>query len=184
MDRPEELVLDGGSYFALAGNSAVIGLAFLAFVCGIVLVFYGAILADLVLPIASLSAIWFAWVAINLIVGLIHIFGDRRAINRLFEGEIWGHWQLRAPEWQGVVEAEYQIMCPEEGLGAYVGAVYSSILGLAFAAILVAVGEFAIKGPPAMPAIWSFAVVVFLGFRSFVQFHAFTVRLLLRALRL
>jgi hypothetical protein len=164
IDSPEELVLNDGSYFALARNSTAIGLALLAFVCGIVLVLYDATLTDLVLPVASLSAFWIVWVAINLTIGLIYRSNDRRAIQRLFHSEIWELWQFHAPKWQGIVDAEYQSMRPEQGPGAYKGVVYSSIFGLVFAVSLVLVGKFAIKSPQAMPVIWISAITLFLVF--------------------
>ena len=164
MDRPEELVLYDGVYFTRARGDALGGLTFMAFVIGIVLVMSDATLADLVLPIASLGVFWFVWVAFHGLIAWYHRSSDKRAIIRLFEGEIWAHWQFRAPEWQGIVDAEYQSTCPEEGLGAYMGAVYSSIFGLVIAAILVAVGKFAIKEPQAMPVIWISALAVFLLF--------------------
>jgi apolipoprotein N-acyltransferase len=164
MDRPEVLVLYDGAYFTRARGDALGGLIFMAFVIGIVLAMSDATLGDLALPIASLGVFWFVWVAFHGLIAWHHRSSDRRAIVRLFEGEIWAHWKFHAPEWQGIVDAEYQSSCPEKGLGAYVGAVYSSIFGLVIATILVAVGKFFIKEPEIMPVIWISALAVFLLF--------------------
>ena len=164
MDKPEKLVLNGEEYFSLGRNGALVGIVILLFVVGIALTQTEATLADLVLPMASISAIWFFWLGINIVIGLVHRFGTKREINRLFENEIWGQWQFRSDEWQSLVEAEYQSMFPEGGASAYVGAIYSSIAGLVIAGILVAVGKFAIKDVQAMPVILIVAVAVFLLF--------------------
>jgi hypothetical protein len=162
MKKPETLILSDGEYFVQAGTSAAIGFAILAFVLGIAVVFLDAPLADLVLPLAALSSFWIAWLGINLIIGFIHRSNDRRAINRLFQGEIWAQWQFDAAEWQQIIDAEYQSMVPEAGVGAYIGAIYSGIFGLVIATVLVVVGIFAIGDAQIMPIIWVSALAVFL----------------------
>ena len=82
----------------------------------------------------------------------------------MFEKEIWQRWQLRSDEWQDIVEAEYQTMCPEGGAGAYIGAVYRSIAGLVISTILVGVGKYAIKDEQVMPIILICAVAVLVLF--------------------
>lgn len=162
MDRPQKLILDDGSYFSTGRNITLLGIGFLVFAGGIVLTQEGVALIDLALPLAALGAFWLAFMAIYVVVGLIHQFNDKRNINRLFEGEIWQYWQLRSDEWRGVAEAEYQEMLPEEGAGAYVGAVYSGAVGLALGAILVVVGRFVVKDEQALPIIFICAAAVVL----------------------
>jgi hypothetical protein len=160
MDKPEKLVLNDESYFSMGRSGALAGIGMMIFAGGIALTQTDATLADLVLPFGALSIFWLAWVAINTIVGLIHRLSTKRDIDRFFEQEIWQHWQLRSDEWQGVVEAEYQTMCPEGGASAYIGAVYSTIAGLVVSAILVGVGKYVIKDEQAMPIILICAVAV------------------------
>jgi len=162
MDRPEKLVLYDGGYFTEGSGPALGGLAFLAFVAGFVLVVSDVTLAGLVLPIGSMSVLWFVWMAFHSLIAWYHRSSDKRDIIRLFEGKIWEHWKFNASEWQEIVAAEYQSMCPEDGPGAYVGAVYSSIFGLVIAAVLVAAGKYFIKDPQFMPALWILALAVFL----------------------
>ena len=86
-----------------------------------------------------------------------------RSIKRLFAGEIWECWQFRSSAWQTLVEAECNLISPkDEGLNAYVGAVYSSIFGIIIAIIIVAVGAFAIDEPELKSIMWITAVAVFL----------------------
>jgi hypothetical protein len=151
MDKPEKLVLDDGSYFGLGCSTGLVGMAIVAFAMGLALIETDATLRDLALPTGAFSTLLLFWVALNAIIGLAHRFGDRRGINRLFRQDIWQVWQFRSDEWQGIVQAEYQGMRPEEGLSAYVGAVYSGIVGLVLAAILIVVGEFVVKADVGLP---------------------------------
>ncbi len=163
MNKLKKLVLDDGSYFSTGRNTALLGIGFLIFAGGIGLTQAEDVaLAEWALPLGALSTFWLAWMALHVVVGLIHQFNDKRDIKRLFEGEIWQYWQLRPDEWQGVVEAEYQTLRPEEGAGVYVGAVYSGSVGLVLGAIMVIVGEFVIKDEQAMPIILICAVAVVL----------------------
>jgi hypothetical protein len=63
------------------------------------------------------------------------------------------------------VEAECSLISPkDEGLEAYVGAIYSSIVGIILAIIIIAVGIFAIDDPEIKTTMWGTAAVVFLMF--------------------
>jgi hypothetical protein len=167
MNKPEDLILsNGGSYFREGCIGALAGIGVMVFVGAIALTQTDATLADLVLPMAALSVFWLSWVAINIFVGWVHYLGTKRDVNRLFEKEIWQQWQFRSDEWQRIVEAEYQTMRPESGIGAYSGALYSTIAGLVFGIFLVGIGKFAIKDEQVMPIIFICAgavVVLFAG---------------------
>jgi|GEM_PF-1893709 len=161
MNRPEKLVFSDDSYWGLT----VAGLAFLAFGFGVVLAITDVTLADLILPLAALGGFWFVWVVFHGFIAWIHRARDRRAISRMFESEIWERWQFPAREWQAIVNAECNLIAPNcEGARAYVGAVYSSIAGFVFAAILVTVGAFAIQDPLGKTIFRICAVAVFLLF--------------------
>jgi hypothetical protein len=144
-DKPKKLVLDDGSYFGLGCSTGLAGMAIVLFAMGLAMTQGGATLRDLALPMGALSAGLLFWFGINAIIGMGHRLGDRRGINRLFRGEIWQVWRFHSDEWQGIVETKFQRMRPEEGLSAYVGAVYSGIVGLVLAGILFVVGEFVVK---------------------------------------
>jgi hypothetical protein len=166
IDKPKKLVLDDGSYFGLGCSTGLVGTAIVALAMGLALTQAGATLKDLVLPMGAFSALLLFWVAINAVIGMGHRLGDRRGIKRLFRGEIWQVWQFRSDEWQGIVETEYQGMRPEEGLSAYLGAVYSGIVGLVLAAILFVVGEFVVKvdvGFPIFTAVAGGLLVLMIG---------------------
>jgi hypothetical protein len=144
-DKPKKLVLDDGGYFGLGCSSGLVGTAIVAFAMGLALTQEAVTLRDLALPAGALSTGMLFWVGLNAVIGFFHRLGDRRGINRLFRGEVWQVWQFRPDEWQGIVQAEYQGMRPEEGLGAYVGAVYAGIVGLVIGAILVGAAKFVMK---------------------------------------
>ena len=160
MDKPKKLVLDDGSYFGLGCSTGLVGMAIVAFAMGLALTQAGATLKDLVLPMGALSTGMLFWVGLNAIIGFAHRFGDRLGINRLFKQDIWQVWQFRSDEWQGIVQAKYQGMRPEEGLSAYVGAVYSGIVGLVLGAILIVVGEFVVKVDVGFPIFTVVAVAL------------------------
>ncbi|MFC2093577.1 hypothetical protein ACFLSV_06725 [Bacteroidota bacterium] len=163
MDRLEKLAFSDESYFLLARGDAIFGIAFLIFSFGVVLVTTDATLADLALPFTVLGAFWFVWVGFHGFAAWVHRTSDKRAINRMFDGEIWECWQFRALEWQVIVDNEYNIISPkEEGLKAYIGAIYSSIAGVVLAVILLAVGTFAIQDPLGNTIVRICAVAVFL----------------------
>lgn len=164
MDRPKKLVLDDGTYFKTGLNIALVGFGFvIVVIVGLALTHQleGATLADLALPIATIGTFWIVWLAIYIIIGSIHKFRDKRDISRLFEQEIWQHWQFRSDEWQSIIEAEYQEMY-SKGEGGYIGAVYSSITGLLLSVFMIVVGKLVIKDEQAMPIIFISAAVVLL----------------------
>ena len=162
MNKPEKLVLDDGSYFSQGRIGVFAGIAWVIFIGVIALFLAGAKLKDLVLPCGAFSILWLGWVAINTTVGLVHRNNDRRAINRLFKSETWLLWQFPSAEWQGIIEAKYRKMLPEDGLAPYIGAVYSTITGLVISVILILVGKFVIKEEEAMPMIFLSAGVLIL----------------------
>jgi uncharacterized membrane protein HdeD (DUF308 family) len=163
MDRPDKLAFSDESYYHFTWGDALFILGFLVFCFGIVLATTDATLADLALPFAVFIAIWLMWVGLISLIAWVHRASDRRAINRMFDGEIWERWQFRAPQWQAVVDAECNLISPQErGLKAYTGAVYSSIAGVVLAAILIAVGTFVIRDPLEKTIIRICAVAVFL----------------------
>jgi hypothetical protein len=150
--------LDDGSYFGLGCSTGLAGMAIVLSAMGLALTQEGVTLKDLALPMGALSTGMLLWVALNGVIGMGHRLGDRRGIHRLFRGEVWQVWQFGSDEWQGMVEAEYQRMRPEEGLSAYVGAVYAGIVGLVLGAILIVVGEFVVKIDTGVPVFTIVAV--------------------------
>jgi hypothetical protein len=164
MDRPEKLTFsDDEANSSLAWGGALIGLFIIALSLVIGLITSDVTLPDLILPFTALGSFWVVWVGFHGFTAWIHRANDKRAINRMFEDEIWERWQFRSLEWQALVDAECNLISPkEEGLKAYVGAVYSSIAGVIFAAILLAVGTFAIQDPLGKTIFRICAVAVFL----------------------
>jgi hypothetical protein len=144
MEKPDDLILDDDS-FGEGSTAALAGIVMIIFVVVLALTQSDISLADVALPIGALSLFWLVWMLFYMVVGFGHKFGTKRDINRLFQDGIWQHWQFDSAQWQKHVEAEYQKMRPEEGAGAYAGAIYSGIFGLVFAIIILAVGEFAIQ---------------------------------------
>ena len=163
MNKPEILVFSDEVSFTLVRGVIWVPLAVIAF--GFVLAFVttDATLDDLALPCAILCSFWFFAVVLLSIVAWVRRIGERRAINHLFTGEIWECWQFHSSEWQALVEAECNLISPkDEGLRAYVGAMYSSILGAIIAIILIAVGILVVDEPDIRTAMWIGAVAVFL----------------------
>lgn len=162
MNKPKKLVLDDGAHFSLGCQSALGGTAIVLFTVGLAMTQSDATLRDMVLPLAALSALMLFWFALNAIIGLAHRFSDRRGINRVFKDQVWQAWQFRSGEWQRIVEAEYQQMRPEDGLGVYVGAVYAGIVGLVIGAIMIGVAKFVIKDEELVPVFTIAAVALLL----------------------
>jgi hypothetical protein len=162
MIKPTKLVFTDEATFTLVKGIVWVPLAVIAFGFGLALVTTDATLVDLALPIAVLSFVWLFWVALLAVVAWVRRMGERGAIKRMFAGEIWECWQFRSAEWQVLVESESNLIHPkDEGLKAYVGAVYSAILGAIIAIILVAVGVFVIDDPDTKTAMWIAAIAVF-----------------------
>jgi len=163
MNKPEKLAFTDEASFTLDRGIILIPLVIITFSFALVLVTTDATLTELALPCAGTSALGFIWVGILGIVALGHRIAEKRAINRMFAGEIWECWQFRSSEWQALVEAESNLVSPkDDGLKAYVGAVYSSIVGIILAIIMIAVGVFAVEDPDVKTGMWIGAVAVFL----------------------
>lgn len=163
MNKPAKLVFSDQASFRLARGIVLIPFAIISFSFMLVLLTTEATLVELSMPCLGISGIGFIWVGILGIVALGHRIAERRAINRMFAGEIWECWQFRASAWQALVEAECKLISPkDEGRNAYMGAVYSSIFGIIIAIIIAAVGAFAIDEPELKSVMWITALAVFL----------------------
>ena len=163
MNKPAKLAFSDEATFSLTRGIVLGPFVMITFVSVLALVTTDATLTELALPYAGTSGIGFIWGGILGIVALGHRIAEIRAINRMFAGEIWECWQFRSSAWQALVEAECNLNSPkDEGLKAYVGAVYSSIFGIILAIIVIAVGVFAIDEPELKSAMWIAAVAVFL----------------------
>jgi hypothetical protein len=163
MNKPAKLTFSDEATFTLTRGIVLIPFVITTFVFVLVLVTTDATLTELALPCAGTSALGFIWGGILGIVALGHRTAEIRAINRMFAGEIWECWQFRSSAWQTLVEAECNLISPkDEGLKAYVGAIYSSIFGIIIAIIIIAVGVFAIDEPELKSIMWITAVAVFL----------------------
>jgi len=185
MDRPEKFAYSDGSNISLAWGAPLIGIGIMALSLVIGLATSDASLSEFVLPFAALGSFWLVWIAFYGFVAWIQRVSDKRAINYMFENEIWERWQFRAPEWQALVDEECSLISPEEeGLKAYVGAVYSSIVGVVFAAIMVAVGAFAFEDPQGKTILQICAAAVFLLFLGVGLFQPVVARYKARRYRL
>lgn len=163
MDRPTKLVFSDEASFRLARGIVLFPFVIITFGFILVLATTDATLAELAIPCVGTSGLGFIWVGILGIVTLGHRLAEIRAINRMFAGEIWECWQFRSSAWQALVEAESNLISPSSlGLNAYVGAVYSSIIGVILAIIIIAVGVFAIEDPDLKIVMWITAVALFL----------------------
>jgi hypothetical protein len=163
MRKPVKLVFSDEASFTLARGDVLVFIAVIASGFILALVTADASVVDLALPCAALSSLWFLWLGLLGIVAWGHRIGEKRAINRMFKGEIWECWQFPSSEWQALVEAECDLISPkDEGLKAYVGAVYSSIFGAIIAMIMVVVGIIVIDDPDIKIAMWIGAMAVFL----------------------
>jgi hypothetical protein len=163
MNKPAKLAFSDEATFPLTRGIILGPFVIITFTFVLALVTTDATLTELAIPCAGTSGIGFIWGGILGIVALGHRIAEIRGIHRMFAGEIWECWQFRASEWQALVEAECNLISPkEEGLEAYVGAVYSSIVGLILAIILISVGIFAIDDPDIKSMFWLIAGAVFL----------------------
>ena len=163
IDKPAKLAFSDEASFTLARG--IILMPSIIIIPTFILAFVttDATLGDLALPCAVISVGWFGWIGLQGIIAFGYRIGEIRAINRIFAGEIWECWQFRSSEWQALVEAESNLISPkDEGLKAYVGAVYSSIVGIILAIIMITVGIFAIDEPDVKTGMWIGAVAVFL----------------------
>jgi len=185
MDRPDEFRFSDEYNLSLAWGVPLIGFAIMALSFLIGLATTDVNLSEWVLPFAALGSFWLVWAFFFVFITWIHRVSDKRAVNRMFEDGIWEHWQFRYPEWQAIVDAECDLISPKgEGLEPYVGAVYSSIFGIVFAAIMIAVGAFAIQDPQGKTALNICAVAVFLLFLGVGLFQPVLARYKARRYRL
>ena len=163
MDRPAKLAFSDEATFTLTRGIVLVLIITIAIGFVLTLAITDATLTELLVPCVGTSGIGFILGGILGIVALGHRIAEMRAINRMFAGEILECWQFRSSEWQALVEAECNLISPkDEGVKAYVGAVYSSIFGILIAIILIAVGVFAIDEPEIKLMMWIIAVVVFI----------------------
>jgi hypothetical protein len=163
MKKPVKLAFSDVATFKLNRGIVLIPFGIITFVFVLVLVTTDATLTELAPPCAGTSGLGFIWGGILGIVALGHRIAEIRAINRMFAGEIWECWQFTSSAWQALVEAECNLISPkDEGLEAYLGAVYSSIFGIILAIILIVVAEFAMDGPALKSTMRITAVAVFL----------------------
>jgi uncharacterized membrane protein len=163
IDKPAKLAFSDKASFSSVLNFVLILFVIITFGFVLYLVTTDTTLTELVIPCVGTSGIGFIIVGMFGSVVLGHRIAEIHGINQMFAGEIWECWQFRSSEWQALVEAESNLISPkDEGLEAYVGAVYSSIFGIILAVIFVAVGIFVIDDPDIKSMFWFIAVAVFL----------------------
>lgn len=98
-------------------------------------------------------------------VALGHRLFEKRAINRMFRGEIWECWQFSSADWGAQVESVCNLISPrDEGLEAYMGAVYSSIFGIVAALIMIIITIFIDRDSETKNMLRITAGIVFLMF--------------------
>jgi hypothetical protein len=177
MDKPTNLAFSDEATFTFF--RAEILIPFVTIISGFVaaLVTSKGPLAELALPCAAMSVSWLGWVGVFVLIAWGHRFSEKRSINRMFAGEIWECWQFSSSAWQALVEAHCNLISPkEEGLKVYIGAVYSSIVGIIIAIILIAVGMFAVEESEIKTMFWIIAGVVFLLFLGAGLFQPMVAR--------
>lgn len=163
MNKPLKLAYSDDAVFQPAKGGLFVFLAIAALGFGLALATSNATIQDLALPCGAVSCLGLIWFGILALVAWGRRLGERQAIDRLFREEIWECWKFSSPEWGALVEAECALICPpDEGIQAYQGAVYSSILGAFLALIMIAVGTFAIQDPTGKLVLWIGAGAVFL----------------------
>ncbi|MBI9046807.1 MAG: hypothetical protein JEZ06_20140 [Anaerolineaceae bacterium] len=165
MDIPKKLAVSDDPNASVGWTGFVIGFGIMAFAFVLALTTYDVNLSEMLLPMGALSTFWIAWIGIHIIIAWIHRINEKRAIKRMFNEGIWENWQFSAPEWQKLVDAECKLISPyEKGPKAFMGAIYSSIFGIIFAGIMLAVTEFVIKDVQVKPAMRIGSAAVFLLF--------------------
>jgi hypothetical protein len=157
MQMPEKLILKQRSSYRMGWVVMFICLFIVALVLVMAVVFTRAKPDDLVLPVVTASAMALFVAAIIWIGVAISVSRERRAIQKLLEGELWAQWQYTPQEWQREVqdlrEAEKRMFKPG----------YNLILGLVFGAILAAVALY-LHNPQYTPMILFVAGIVTLIF--------------------
>ncbi len=177
MNKPTKLAFSDEATFTFLRGEILIPFVIGASGFIAVLVTSKTTLAALALPFTALSVGWVGWVGVFNIIAWGHRLSEKSSINRMFAEEIWECWQFPSSAWQALVEAQCNLISPEdEGLNAYMGAVYSSIVGIIFAIILIAVGMFAIEEPEIKTMFWIVAGVVFLMFLGAGLFQPMVAR--------
>jgi len=177
MDKPTNLAFSDEATFAFFRGEILIPFVTIASGFIAALVTSEGPLTDFVLPGAALSAAWLGWVGIFVLIAWGHRIREKHLINRMFAGEIWECLQFPSSAWQALVEAHCNLISPkDEGLKAYIGAVYSSIVGIIIAIILIAVGMFAVEESEIKTMFWIIAGVVFLLFLGAGLFQPMVAR--------
>lgn len=165
MDKPTNLAFSEEATFTFFRAEILIFIVIVISGFIAALVISDGSLAELALPGAVMSAVCLGWTGIFVLIARGHRVREKYLIDRMFEGEIWECWQFPSSEWQKLVEAESNLISPkDEGLVAYLGAVYSSIFGIVFAVIIIAIGIFAFDDPEIKTMMWAIALIVFLLF--------------------
>lgn len=165
MDKPANLVFSDEATFTFLRGEILIPFGVITSVLIAALITIRPPLTELALPFFSMIGAWLAWVGLFVLIAWGYRLGEKRAINRLFSGEIWECWQFPSSVWQAQVDRHCNLISPkDEGIKAYLGAVYSSIIGLIFSIIMIVVGFFAVNDPLVKTALWVGAGIVFLLF--------------------
>jgi len=163
MEKPTQLAFSDQATFTFFRLEILIPIVIIASGFIIVLVTGDASLADLALEIAIFSALCLGWVGIFVAIAWGHRLWETWAINRMFAGEIWECWQFSSSAWLARVEADCNLISPEDdGQNPYSGVIASSIFGLIIASIMIAITFFAIKDPEIKVALRISAGFVFL----------------------
>ncbi|MGB2962394.1 MAG: hypothetical protein WBB69_00220 [Anaerolineales bacterium] len=165
MDKPTNLAFSDEATFTFLRGEILIPFVTIASVFIAVLVTSEDPFTGLALPAAAMSAAWLGWAGLFVLIAWGHRFWEKYLINRMFAGEIWECWQFSSTEWQAQVEGVCNLISPkDEGLEAYIGAVYSSIFGIVIALIMILVTIFAVEETETKIALRIGAVIVFLLF--------------------
>ena len=148
MEKPLKFAFSDEAKFKFLRAEILIPAFFIGFGFFLALVTMEGPFDGLGLSAAAMSVGWLGWVGLFVLIAWGHRLWEKRAINRMFAGDIWECWQFSASEWQAQVEAVCNLISPkEEGLKVYEGVVASSIFGLILALILTAVSFFAFEAP-------------------------------------
>jgi hypothetical protein len=163
MDKPTKLAFSEEATFTYP--LGVVLIPFITIISGfvIVLVTTDATLAELTVSFIGTSGIVVIIVGGVGSIALGHRLFEKRAINRMFRGDIWECWQFSSSAWGAQVESVCNLISPkDEGLEAYMGAVYSSIFGIVIAIIMIIITFFAVDDPQIKIAMYIAAGFVFL----------------------
>ena len=165
MDKPTKLAFSDEATFTFPLGAVLIPLITIISGFVIVLVTTDSTLAEL-----SVSIIGSSGIVVFIVLGfgsvaLGYRISEMWAINRMFRGEIWECWQFSSAAWDAQVESVCNLISPrDEGLEAYMGAVYSGILGIVAALIMIIISIFIDKDPDTKNMLRIIAGIVFLMF--------------------